>query len=85
MKQEAVRLHEEDKQTYRQIAEKYEIQDKDRVLHWVYKFRKQGEYGLLVDNRGRRKEYINQDRFSQQLKRENTVLKKCLEIWKREM
>lgn len=30
----------------------------------VYKFRKQGEYGLL-DNRGRREEYIDKDRYNQ--------------------
>lgn len=84
IRQEAVRLHEEDKWTYRQITEKYGIQDKDRVRKWVYKFRKQGEYGLL-DNRGRREEYVDQDLYTQQLKRENAVLKKCLEIWKREV
>lgn len=81
---EAVRLHLEEKWTYRRITEKYGIHDKHRVRKWVYKFREQGEYGLL-DNRGRREEYIDQDRHNQQLKRENAVLKKCLEIWKREV
>ncbi|MVO98704.1 helix-turn-helix domain-containing protein [Paenibacillus lutrae] len=74
VRKEAVRLHEEDKWTYKQITEKYGIQDKDRVRKWGYKFRKQGEYGLL-DNRGRREEYINKDRYNQQLQRENKVLK----------
>ncbi|WP_063847681.1 helix-turn-helix domain-containing protein [Bacillus sp. FJAT-28004] len=49
IRQEAVRLHEDEKWTYRQITEKYGIQDKDRVRKWVYRFRKQGEYGLLDD------------------------------------
>ncbi len=57
-RKEGVRLHEEDKWTYRQITEKYGIQDKDRVRKWVYKFRKQGEYGLL-DDRGRREKSIS--------------------------
>ncbi|WP_419872931.1 helix-turn-helix domain-containing protein [Candidatus Pristimantibacillus sp. PTI5] len=48
VRKEAVRLHEEDKWTYKQITEKYGIQDKDRVRKWVYKFRKQGEYGYWI-------------------------------------
>ena len=74
VRKEAVRLHEEDNWTYKQITEKYGIQDKDRVRKSVYKFRKQGEYGLL-DNRGRREEYIDKDPYNQQLQRENTILK----------
>lgn len=31
VRKEAVRLHEEDRWTYKQITEKYGIQDKDRV------------------------------------------------------
>ncbi|MFX3632240.1 MAG: hypothetical protein ACE3L7_09195 [Candidatus Pristimantibacillus sp.] len=34
VRKEAVRLHEEDKWTYKQITEKYGIQDKDRVRKW---------------------------------------------------
>lgn len=80
LKLEAVRLHVEEQWTYRQISEHLGIQDKDRVKRWMRKYREQGEFGLL-DGRGRRKEYINQERYVQQLKRENTMLKKCLEIW----
>ena len=83
-KKEAVRLHIEEKWTYRQITEHFEIQDKDRVKKWVSKYRQLGEFGLL-DQRGRREEYIDQDRYVKQLKRENEVLKKCLKIWKREV
>lgn len=82
MKLEAVRLHEEERWTYQKIREKYGIQDKDRVRMWMYRYRKHGEYGLM-DNRGRREEYKDQNRHIEQLKRENTLLKKCLEIWKR--
>lgn len=56
LKAEAIRLHVEDKWTYRQINEH-------------------------LDQRGRRLEYINQDRYVQKLKRENEISKKCLEIW----
>ena len=79
-KKEAVRLHIEVKWTYRQITEHFEIQDKDRVK----KYRQLGEFGLL-DQRGRREEYIDQDRYVKQLKRENEVIKKCLKILKREV
>ncbi|AHD04405.1 hypothetical protein ABNB59_18150 [Paenibacillus larvae] len=46
---------------------------------WMRKYREKGEFGLL-DQRGRRQEYIDQDRYVNQLKRENEMLKKCLEI-----
>ncbi|MED1953687.1 transposase [Brevibacillus centrosporus] len=83
-KREAIRLHIEEKWTYRQITEHFGIQDKDRMKKWMRKYRQQGEFGLL-DQRGRRKEYIDKSREYQQLKRENQMLKKCLEIWKQEV
>ncbi|WP_342415654.1 hypothetical protein NST83_21715 [Paenibacillus sp. FSL R10-2782] len=43
-----------------------------------------GEFGLL-DQREHRKEYTDQDRNIQKLKRENEMLKKCLEIWMQEV
>ncbi|WP_422659057.1 transposase [Paenibacillus sp. EC2-1] len=84
VKKEAIRLHVEEKWTYRQITEHFEIQDKDRVKRWMRKYRELGEFGLL-DQRGRREEYLNQDRYVQKLKRENELLKKCLEIWMKEV
>ncbi|WP_028591249.1 helix-turn-helix domain-containing protein [Paenibacillus massiliensis] len=83
-KKEAIRLHVEEKWTYRQITEHLGIQDKDRVKKWMRKYRELGEYGLL-DQRGRREEYMDQDRYVQRLKRENDMLKKCLEIWMQEV
>lgn len=83
-KKEAIRLHVEEKWTYRQITEHLGIQDKDRVKKWMRKYRELGEYGLL-DQRGRREEYMDQDRYVQRLKRENAMLKKCLEIWMQEV
>lgn len=83
VKKEAIRLHVEEKWTYRQITEHFQIQDQDRIKVWMRKYREQGEFGLL-DQRGRRKEYIDQDRQVKQLKRENEMLKKCLKIWMEE-
>ncbi|MCP1357235.1 transposase [Aneurinibacillus migulanus] len=77
LKLEAIRLHVEEKWRYRQINDHVGIQDKDRMKRWMRKYREQGEFGLL-DQRGRRKEYLDQERYVQQLKRENAMLKKCL-------
>ncbi|MCL9661413.1 transposase [Paenibacillus hunanensis] len=82
LKVEAIRLHVEEKWTYRQINDHFGIQDQGRMKRWMRKYREKGELGLL-DQRGRRKEYVDQERYVQQLKRENTMLKKCLEIWMR--
>ncbi|MED1954929.1 helix-turn-helix domain-containing protein [Brevibacillus centrosporus] len=84
MKMEAIRLHLEEKWTYRQITEHFGIQDKDRVKKWMKKYKQLGEFGFL-DQRGRRQAYIDQDRYVQQLRRENHMLKKCWEIWMREV
>ncbi len=83
LKREAVRLHIEEKWTYRKITAHFQIQDADRVRKWVRKYREQGEFGLL-DQRGRKEEYQDTDRQIERLKRENTLLKKCLAIWKEE-
>ncbi|MEC0373692.1 transposase [Paenibacillus chibensis] len=83
LKMEAIRLHVEEKWTYRQINDHLGIQDRGRMKRWMHKYREKGEFGLL-DQRGRRKEYLDQERYVQQLKRENAMLKKCLEIWMRE-
>jgi len=84
LKREAIRLHLEEKWTYKRITEHLGILDKDRVKKWMRKYRQLGEFGLL-DQRGRRETYIDQDRHVQKLKRENEILKKCLEIWVREV
>ncbi|WP_225229445.1 transposase [Paenibacillus gallinarum] len=83
LKMEAIRLHVEEQWTYRQISDHLGIHDQDRMKCWMRKYREQGEFGLL-DQRGRRKEYLDQERYVQQLKRENTILKKYLKIWMQE-
>ncbi|HEY2492778.1 MAG TPA: transposase [Paenibacillus sp.] len=81
---EAVRLHVVGGWTYRKIMEKFGITDRHRLKAWMRKYRELGEFGLM-DQRGRREEYIDQDRQVQRLKRENEMLKKCLAIWMQEI
>ncbi|KJD43827.1 transposase [Paenibacillus sp. RC73] len=83
-KVEAIRLHIEEGWTYRKLMEKFGIADRHRLKEWMRKYKELGEFGLM-DQRGRRKEYMDQDRYVQKLKRENDMLKKCLEIWMQEM
>ncbi|WP_425355493.1 helix-turn-helix domain-containing protein [Saccharibacillus sacchari] len=78
---EAIRLHIEEKWTYRQITDHFHIQDTDRVKKWMQQYRKLGEFGLL-DQREKRNEYVDSGRQLQALKRENELLKKCLPIWR---
>ncbi|KJD43300.1 helix-turn-helix domain-containing protein [Paenibacillus terrae] len=80
----AIRLHLEEGWRYRRLMEKFGIADRHRLKQWMRKYKELGEFGLL-DQRGRRKEYIDQDRYAQKLKRENDMLKKCLEIWMQEV
>lgn len=83
-KLEAIRLHVIEGWTYRTIMERFGITDRHRLKVWMRKYRELGEFGLM-DQQGRREEYIDQDRKVQRLKRENEMLKKCLEIWMQEM
>ncbi|WP_315372148.1 transposase [Paenibacillus xylanexedens] len=83
IKKEAIRLHTVEGWTYRKINEHLGIHDPGRMKRWMRKHREQGEFGLM-DQRGRRNEYLDQERYVQKLKRENALLKKCLVIWKEE-
>lgn len=60
---EAIRLYIEEKWPYRKITEHLGIQDMDRVRKWISRYRQLDEFGLL-DQRGRREEYLNHDRYS---------------------
>ncbi|WP_231888260.1 helix-turn-helix domain-containing protein [Paenibacillus glucanolyticus] len=77
IKKEAVRLHVIEGWTYRKINEHLGINDPQRMKKWMRKFREQGEFGL-VDQRGRREAYIDQDRYVQKLKRGKRNAKKVL-------
>ncbi|MED1802881.1 helix-turn-helix domain-containing protein [Brevibacillus porteri] len=84
MKAEAIRLHVEEGWTYRRIMDHLGIPDRHRLKVWMKKYKQLGEFGLL-DQRGRREDYLDQDRYIQKLKRENVMLKKCLKIWMQEV
>lgn len=70
--------------TKQKVAEELGIADITRLKVWMRKYRELGDFGLL-DNRGRRKKYIGQDRYVKRLELENDVLKKWLEITKQEV
>ncbi|GAB6928079.1 hypothetical protein JCM10914A_20620 [Paenibacillus sp. JCM 10914] len=84
IKKRGVRLHVIEGWTYRKINEHLGINDPQRMKKWMRKYREQGEFGLM-DQRGRREVYSDQDRYVQKLRRENEMLKKCLEIWMQEV
>lgn len=70
--------------TKREIIKVLGIEDEGQIKIWMRKYKQLGEYRLM-DNRGRREEYIEEERYTEKLKRENDVLKKCLEIWIKEV
>jgi transposase len=82
-KLKAITMKQEGK-TKRQIMEELGIEDEGQIKIWMRKYKQLGEYGLM-DSRGRREEYIDEERHTQKLQRENEMLKKCLEIWWREV
>ncbi|GIM47704.1 hypothetical protein DNHGIG_32530 [Collibacillus ludicampi] len=83
LKKQAVEMRLQGK-TKKQVAELLGIEDVGRLKVWMKKYREEGEYGLL-EHRGRRKEYVDQERYVRRLEMENDVLKKWLEILKREV
>ncbi|WP_405081472.1 transposase [Paenibacillus chitinolyticus] len=85
LKKEAIRLHVEEGWTYRRMTTHLNIHDQDRVKKWMARYKKQGEYGLLDQRRAAKESYVDENRQLARLKRENDLLKKCLEIWMREV
>ncbi|WP_317973075.1 helix-turn-helix domain-containing protein, partial [Paenibacillus sp. CCS19] len=82
-KQRAIQLKLQGK-TYREIMKELDIYDPGRIKVWMRKYKELGELGLL-DQRGRKEEYVDQNRYVEKLERENAFLKKCLEIWMQEV
>ena len=70
--------------TKRQIAEILGIVDVDSIKVWTRRYKQMGDYGF-VDHRGKRKQYIDEDRYVRRLEMENAVLKKWLAITKAEV
>jgi transposase len=70
--------------TKQRVADELEIADIGRLKVWMRKYKEQGEYGLM-EHGGKRKQYKDQDRYLKRLEMENAVLKKWLEITKKEV
>ncbi|BFH65246.1 helix-turn-helix domain-containing protein [Paenibacillus azoreducens] len=80
VKREAIRLHLEEKWTYREITEHLGIHDKDREKRWMRKYREEGEL-VFEDHRGNPfRETTEEYRYIRRLEMENAVLKKWLAI-----
>ncbi|WP_040953173.1 helix-turn-helix domain-containing protein [Gorillibacterium massiliense] len=70
--------------TKQKVAEALGIEDIGRLKIWMRRFKQMGDYGLM-DHRGKRKKYIDEDRYVKRLELENAVLKKWLAITKAEV
>ncbi|KAF0815488.1 MULTISPECIES: helix-turn-helix domain-containing protein [Cytobacillus] len=82
IKAEAIQLKEEGFSA-QQVADKLNIPSRNTVKTWWRKYQKEGQ-AFYLDNRGRRKEYTDQERYIRKLEMENSVLKKFQEILMRE-
>lgn len=75
VKEEAVRLFQEEGMTYQAIAERLGIRKAERIRAWVRDYRKEGELGLhKVKGRPRKK--ADQAAYIARLEMENALLKK---------
>lgn len=70
--------------TKQKVAEVLGIEDIGRLKVWMRRFKQMGVYGLM-DHRGKRKQYIDENRYVRRLELENAVLKKWLAITKAEV
>jgi transposase len=82
MKMEAIQLKEEGL-SFKQVADRLNIPSKETMKTWWRKYQKQGQ-AFYLDNRGRRNEYTDQERYIRKLELENAVLKKFQEILMKE-
>lgn len=83
LKQRAIELRLQG-MTKAAVAKELGITNLERLKVWMRKYKQQGEFGL-VDTRGRRKKYVDQERYVKRLEMENAVLKKWLAITKGEV
>ncbi|GJM83068.1 hypothetical protein HMSSN139_55640 [Paenibacillus sp. HMSSN-139] len=63
--------------TKQKVAEVLGIEDLGRLKVWMSRYKKMGEFGLM-DHRGRRREYVDEDCYVRRLEMENAVLKKVV-------
>lgn len=61
IKMEALHLHLVEDWTYRRIMEECGVTDRPLLKDWMKKYKESGEFGL-IDHRGRRETYVDQDR-----------------------
>lgn len=75
-KLQAIRLHQEEGLSYREIAVRLELRKVGRIKIWVRQYKREGEAGLSQKGSGRpRKARTDQERIAQ-LEMENALLKK---------
>ena len=75
-KLEAIRLREEEGLPYKEITEKLNIRDPDRVKKWMRAYRREGPRGLKKPRKGRPKKDTNSlEERIRRLEMENTILK----------
>lgn len=70
--------------TKQKVADMLGIADVGRLKIWMRRYNQMGEFGL-TDSRGKRKDYVDEDRYVKRLEMENAVLKKWLAITKAEV
>ena len=76
IKQEAIRLAEEEGLPYKEITEKLGIRDPNRVKRWMGIYRREGVSGLQKPRKGRPKKDLDSlEERIRRLEMENTILK----------
>ncbi|UJF32128.1 helix-turn-helix domain-containing protein [Paenibacillus hexagrammi] len=85
IKTEAIRLHEVEGWSYREITEHLGIYDKGRVKKWMSKYRECGEESFKDKRGGPFRAETEQERLIRQLQLEVDVLKKWLQFLSREV
>jgi transposase len=70
--------------TKQAVAEELGIADVGRLKVWMRRYNQMGDFGLM-DHRGKRMEYNDENRYVKRLEVENAVLKKWLAITKAEV
>lgn len=75
VKREAVRLVEEERLSYAEVAKRLKIRKAERIERWVAMYRKEGELSFLKP-KGRPRKSENEQSELKRLRMENALLKK---------
>lgn len=76
LKERAVRMFLEEKQTYRSIAEELGIRDSQQIERWMRDYRREGKMGLMKPKGRPRKKQEGVEAELARLRMENELLKK---------